>query len=154
MSDPTPAQRYDSVGVDLRWGDMDAFGHVNNVTYHQILEEARVRAFADWFDGGGTDGSLRTTVLLARQEVEFLAQLTYSARPVLVDMWVTHIGGASWDMGYEMREGDATGTVYARAESTLVVYDPQAGRPRSLTGEERTALQARLGEPVAMRRRR
>ena len=93
-------------------------------------------------------------MLLARQEVEFLAQLTYSARPVHVHMWVTHIGGASWDMGYEMREGGAGGTLYALAESTLVAYDPQAGRPRSLTGNERAALQARLGEPVAMRRRR
>lgn len=30
--------------LELRWGDMDAYGHVNNVTQMQLLEEARVRA--------------------------------------------------------------------------------------------------------------
>src|SRR5690625_6644705 len=31
--------------IELRWGDMDAYGHVNNVTQLRVLEEARVRAF-------------------------------------------------------------------------------------------------------------
>ena len=33
------------VEVPLRWGDMDAYGHVNNVTMMQVLEEARVALF-------------------------------------------------------------------------------------------------------------
>ena len=33
------------VQVPMRWGDMDAYGHVNNIAVVQLLEEARVAAF-------------------------------------------------------------------------------------------------------------
>uniref|UniRef100_UPI0022306FB2 thioesterase family protein n=1 Tax=Proteus mirabilis TaxID=584 RepID=UPI0022306FB2 len=33
------------VAVHLRWGDLDAYGHVNNTSMLKLLEEARVRAF-------------------------------------------------------------------------------------------------------------
>ncbi|HIZ99270.1 MAG TPA: thioesterase family protein, partial [Candidatus Janibacter merdipullorum] len=48
MTSSAAPQRF-STDVVLRWGDMDAYGHVNNVQYHRLLEEARVRAFASWF---------------------------------------------------------------------------------------------------------
>lgn len=155
MTSPAaPHQRF-TAEIVLRWGDMDAYGHVNNVQYHRLLEEARVRAFADWFNSTGPDSMLSSGVLLARQEIEYLDQLVYRQEPVLVDMWITDIGGASWDMGYEMRDGEGEGrAVYARAESTLVAFDINAQRPRRLTDEERSSLSAYLGEPVPMRRRR
>ena len=149
-SEPPPQTRF-TAEVVLRWGDMDAYGHVNNVQFHRLLEEARIRAFSEWFHASGGDSMLRSGVLLARQEIEFLEQLTYRPEPVAIEMWVTHLGGASWDMGYEIRDGDA---LYARAESTLVAFDLAAQRPRSLSRHERSALQALLGQPVAMRRRR
>lgn len=149
-SEPLPQTRF-TAEVVLRWGDMDAYGHVNNVQFHRLLEEARIRAFSEWFHASGGDSMLRSGVLLARQEIEFLEQLNYRPEPVAIEMWVTHLGGASWDMGYEIRDGDA---LYARAESTLVAFDLAAQRPRSLSRDERSALEALLGEPVAMRRRR
>src|SRR4051794_41876074 len=39
--------------VGMRWGDMDAYGHVNNVEILRILEEARIHAFGP---PGGTGG--------------------------------------------------------------------------------------------------
>ena len=130
---------------------MDAYGHVNNVQYHRLLEEARIRAFGEWFHSSGGDSMLRSGVLLARQEIEFLEQLVYRPEPILVDMWVTSLGGASWDMGYTIRDAEA---VFARAESTLVAFDVAAQSARRLTDEERDALRAELGDPVPMRRRR
>ena len=40
--------------VPLRWSDMDAYGHVNNVQFLRLLEDARVIAFHghDSDDGG------------------------------------------------------------------------------------------------------
>ena len=151
MTSESPSGQRFTAEVVLRWGDMDAYGHVNNVQYHRLLEEARIRAFADWFHSSGGDSMLASGVLLARQEIEYLAQLTYRPEPVRVQMWVTALGGASWDMGYEICDEDH---LYARAESTLVAFDLAAQRPRSLTAVERDALSASLGEPVAMRRRR
>ena len=37
------------VEVPLRWSDMDAYGHVNNVQYLRLLEDARVIGFREWF---------------------------------------------------------------------------------------------------------
>lgn len=152
MTSSAAPQRF-TTEIVLRWGDMDAYGHVNNVQYHRLLEEARVRAFAGWFNSTGPDSMLSSGVLLARQEIEYLDQLVYRQEPVTVDMWITHIGGASWDMAYEMRD-EASGALYARAESTLVAFDISAQRPRKLTDDERASLEGYLGDPVAMRRRR
>ena len=153
MTSSTAPQRF-STDVVLRWGDMDAYGHVNNVQYHRLLEEARVRAFASWFNSTGPDSMLSSGVLLARQEIEYLGQLVYRPEPVHIDMWITDIGGASWDMAYEVRDEGPDPTLYARAESTLVAFDIAAQRPRALTSDERTSLGAYRGEPVPMRRRR
>lgn len=151
MTSQPPSHSTYTAEVVLRWGDMDAYGHVNNVQYHRLLEEARIRAFGEWFHSSGGDTMLRSGVLLARQEIEYLEQLSYRTEPIGIEMWVTKLGGASWDMGYEIRDGDA---LYARAESTLVAFDLASQSPRSLSTDERASLTAHLGEPVAMRRRR
>lgn len=155
MSDQPPVSRRFTAEVGLRWADMDAFGHVNNVQYHRLLEESRIRAFNHWFQARGSERMMRSGVLLARQEIEFLSQLTYRPEPILIEMWITRIGGASWEMAYDVRDPDeAGGTVYARAESTLVAFDMTAQHPRKLEADERAALTAFLGEPAPMRRRR
>ena len=155
MTSETPAHPRLTVQVVLRWGDMDAYGHVNNVQYHRLLEEARIRAFGEWFHASGGDSMLRSGVLLARQEIEFLSQLAYRPEPVSVEMWITRIGGASWEMAYDIGDPDPDSTtLYARAESTLVAFDMTAQRPRRLDGDERAALTAYLGDPAEMRRRR
>lgn len=151
---PSSSPRF-TAEIGLRWGDMDAFGHVNNVQYHRLLEEARIRAFSSWFHASGSERMTRSGVLLARQEIEFLRQLTYRPEPVGVEMWITRIGGASWEMAYDIGDPDPDSeTVYARAESTLVAFDTAAQRPRKLREDERAALSAYLGAPAEMRRRR
>lgn len=136
------------VEVPVRWSDMDAYGHVNNVQYLRYLEEARVHAFREWF---GQDRSLLDEgVLVARSEIDYLAPLSYSYEPALVEMWCSRISGASFDIAYVVRRrgGDVT---YAHAESTLVAYDLAEGRPRRLGESERRALQSRLEDPVPLR---
>ena len=139
--------------VPLRWSDMDAYGHVNNVQFLRLLEDARVVAFAEWF--GPEDSLLAEGVLVARHEIEYLAPLEFRHAPVAVDMWVTRLAGASYDLGYVMRDPESVGDqVYARAESTMVMYDFAGARPRRMTPEQRETLGQYLGEPVDLRRRR
>src|SRR5690606_25763596 len=136
------------VEVPIRWSDMDAYGHVNNVQYLRYLEEARVHAFREWF---GQDRSLLDEgVLVARSEIDYLAPLTYSYEPALIEMWCSRISAASFDIAYVVRKrGDDV--TYAHAESTLVTYDLKEGRPRRLGEGEREALTAVRGEPVRLR---
>jgi acyl-CoA thioester hydrolase len=150
-----PAGRY-RVNVPLRWSDMDAYGHVNNVQFLRLLEDARVIGFEEWF---GQDRSvLSEGILVARHEIEYLAPLLYRVPPIVVDMWATRLGGAGFDLAYEVRDGGsddgATDTVYARAETTLVLYDFASSKPRRMDGPLREVLQAHAGEPVPFRWRR
>lgn len=140
----------------LRWSDMDAYRHVNNVAFLRLLEDARVLAFHghDSDDGGSM---LDNGVLVARHEIDYLAPLHWRPEPIRIDLWVTDIKGASFDMGYEVLDhsgGDGAPVVYARAESTLVVYDLTQGRPRRLTDGERARLERLRDAPVDLRRRR
>jgi acyl-CoA thioester hydrolase len=141
----------------LRWSDMDAYGHVNNVQFLRLLEDARVVAFAA---GGSDEGGsvVETGLLVARSQIEYLEPLVYRTAPVAIDLWLTDLAGASFDLGYEvLDEAGADGArphVYARAETTLVLFDRVNDRPRRMTPAERERLEAWRDEPVRWRHRR
>jgi len=141
------------VNVPLRWSDMDAYGHVNNVQFLRLLEDARVTGFKEWF--GQERSLLDEGVLVARHEIEYIAPLTFRHAPIAVDMWATKISGASFDLAYEVRDPEDHGDVlYARDETTLVVYDFTTATPRRMSVDERETLKAVSGEPVPFRWRR
>lgn len=137
---------------------MDAYGHVNNVQFLRLLEDARVVAFAA--RGSDEGGSVVDTgLLVARSEIEYIAPLVYRTAPVAIDLWVTEISGASFDMGYEVLDETTNGArggrprVYARAETTLVPYDLVNHRPRRISESERQTLQNWCDGPVRWRQR-
>jgi acyl-CoA thioester hydrolase len=138
------------IPVPLRWADMDSYGHVNNTEFLRLLEQARVEGLPLVRDPGVTG------FLIVRHEIEYLRPLDYSSAGVVVRMWCTGVGGAGFDLGYEVESPATDGGLhgpYARAASTLVAYDFPHARPRRLTDGERTLLAAITGPPVAMRRR-
>lgn len=136
------------VDVPIRWSDMDAYGHVNNVEYLRYLEEARVVAFRQWF---GQDRSLLDEgVLVARSEIDYLAPMVFNYRPARIELWCSRISGASFDVAYRVGQ-DETDQVFAHAESTLVTYDLTRQRPRRLGETERAVLTGILADPVPLR---
>src|SRR5690606_9128291 len=70
--------------VSLRWSDMDAYAHINNVQFLRLLEDARVIAFRDWFDraDGGGRSLLDEGVLVSRHEIEYRRPLGFRHEPV------------------------------------------------------------------------
>ena len=56
--------------VPLRWSDMDAYGHVNNVQFVRLLEDARVAMLVDWFPEGLEQ--LDRGIVVARHEIDYL----------------------------------------------------------------------------------
>jgi len=167
------------VPVQLRWSDMDAYAHVNNVEMLRLLEEARIEAFwrhpAPPADGGWPTAVLdagpgaQTATLVASQEIEYVRPLGYRRSPVAITLWIGHLGGASIDVCYEVSDlADASDTsdtldtadtagapveVYARARTTLVLVDAATGSPRRISSAERAAWQGYVEEPVRIRRR-
>ncbi|MDE9366289.1 thioesterase family protein [Luteipulveratus sp. YIM 133132] len=147
-----PSRPY-AVDVPLRWSDMDALRHVNNVQFVRLLEESRVLALRDWFRRD--DGSVHhPQLLIARTEIDYLRQLKYRPEPVVIALWVSKVSGASFDICYEVRDSRADDAqVYAAAETTQVCFDMEAQRPVRLTDQDRALLRKVEGAPVALRRR-
>jgi acyl-CoA thioester hydrolase len=126
------------VDVALRWGDSDAFAHVNNVVFFRLLEEARARVIPQ--DGPGST-ILKNGLVVAEQQLKYTAPLHYRAEPVQVGMTVDHIGGSSFRLAARVFDA-GSGVVFAKGFVSLVAYDFDRGAPRKLTDDERQWLNA------------
>jgi acyl-CoA thioester hydrolase len=115
-----PAGAY-RASIGLRWGDMDSLGHINNVIFLRLLEEARVHFFTEV----RPRGSYSVGFLAARHEIDYLRPLHYSAQPIEVSMWVERIGRASFTLGNLMADPD--GQSVAAARTVIVAVDPADG---------------------------
>ncbi|WP_207344786.1 thioesterase family protein [Arthrobacter sp. E3] len=138
----------------IRFGDIDSYNHVNNVVYLQYLEDARVQLTYAELPGGGTFQDLVGQdffTLVGRNEIEYLAPISFRPTPIAVNIWVTHIGGSSFDFGYTVTESDDSIT-FAQAETSMVLVSRTTGRPVRLTEAQRVALNAWRGEPVPFKR--
>jgi acyl-CoA thioester hydrolase len=123
--------------IEIRWRDVDAYGHVNNAVYLNYLEEARDA----WVQTvlGAVSGSTWDFVL-ARVEIDFRAELTQDDGAVIVQCALDRIGRSSVGTREEVRKRD--GTISAEARSIVVPRDPGTGLSRPLTDAEREALEA------------
>ena len=121
----------------VRWGDMDALGHVNNVRYLDYLQEARIDMFwtAPQRDGHSL---MEFDLIVARNEIDYLAPLVWSHQPISMEVWVTKIGTTSFEVAYELKQGDV---IHARAKSVLVQYDLESRTARPVSELERSLLE-------------
>lgn len=153
------------IPIHLRWGDLDALGHVNNTSMLKLLEEARLRAF--WKPEAGLAGpttaildalnlSAETMTLIARQEIEYLLPVPYGQRPLEVQMWIGRMGGSSIDVCYEVfsPRGDDPQVCYARSTAVVVMVSTSSGRPVRLSDEMRAAWTPIVGDPISYSHRR
>jgi acyl-CoA thioester hydrolase len=131
----------------LRWADLDLLGHVNNVTYVDYLQEARVDMFRTHAPDSRSE-DLAEGVVVVRHEVTYVSSLTFSSEPVSVECWVTELRAASFTMAYEIfaEDGDGERTVFLRARTVLTPYVFATERPRRLNEAEKESL-TRLLEP-------
>ena len=121
--------------VQVRWSDMDVYGHVNNARFLTLYEEARV---AFMFAGGRERGltSFEEGIVIARHEVDYLRPVDY-ADPVRIELWVEELRASRFVLAYELFDKDA---VASRARSVCVPFDLDKGRPRRLSDAERHFL--------------
>lgn len=152
------------VPIDIRWGDLDAYNHVNNSSMLKLLEEARVRAF--WQPSPGEDAPATAVfdpntavagvlMLIARQEIEYVAPVPYQRAPLDVQMWLGRLGGSNIDICYEVFSTPPAGdpVLYARAATTVVTVSADTNRPVRLTPQQRAAWEPYVGPPIEFRRR-
>lgn len=148
--------------IEMRFGDIDSYGHVNNVTMLQYLEDARVRLMArplraEVVAGVPEEATFRSLAgnrrtVVGRQEIEYREQLLYRPGPVFVRVGVSSVGGSSYVLDYAVQEEDGS-RVYAVAQTVIVQIDPATGRPARLDDLQRGVLEQWSDAPARFARR-
>ena len=125
---PTTTARSE-LEVQVRFGDTDTLGHVNNAAYASYAELGRIDLLrrVRWDDSGP---------ILARLAIDFVAQVRLDMR-VVVTTRVARIGRSSITMHQEIL---ADGQVAATIESVVVWFDYASQRPIAVPEAVRTAL--------------
>jgi acyl-CoA thioester hydrolase len=128
-----------SISIPVAWGDMDAFQHVNNVTYARWLESGRIAYFTHigFMQRMGADG---IGPILARLSIEYCRPVTFPD-VVRVEVGVAKIGRRSFSLRYRIWSESQQAEV-ATAEDVTVVFDYRASRTTFLDDRLRDAIGA------------
>jgi acyl-CoA thioester hydrolase len=105
--------------IPIRWGDMDAMGHVNNTIYFRYIEIIRI----EWLHraGGAPDPNGEGPVVV-NSFCNFLKQLEYPG-DVLAKHYVAAAGRTSFNTYITLERSDEPGVVYAEGGARTVWID-------------------------------
>ncbi|MDF3886960.1 acyl-CoA thioesterase [Cupriavidus basilensis] len=109
--------------MPIRWGDMDAMGHVNNTVYFRYLEQARIA----WFESlglGGKDANGCGPVII-NAHMTFIRQLRYPG-DIECRLFAGEPGRTSFETRMEIRRTDQPDVVYAEGGAKVVWCDYEA----------------------------
>lgn len=112
-----------TVPVYRRFSDLDPLGHVNNVAYHDYLQEARMGMIESVSEVVNADYAL----VVVSQEVRHRRPMLHSHKPVLIETSISNLGRSSYTIEYRILDDD--GELAAEGTTTLAATDPQTGRP-------------------------
>ncbi len=102
--------------IPIRWGDMDAMGHVNNTIYLRYFETVRI----DWFATIGVSLNPQAEgPVMVNAFVNFIKQLEYPGT-VVAKHYVANPGHSSFDTYMTLEREDEPGAVYSNGGAKLV----------------------------------
>jgi acyl-CoA thioester hydrolase len=121
--------------IEIRWKDLDVYGHVNNAVYLTYLEEVR----DEWLGAVLGDPAEIWSYVLVRVAIDYRRELSLDDDVVIATCRLRSMGTSS--VRTEERVLTVHGEVAAEAESVLVARDADDGRSRPLTDAERAAFE-------------
>ena len=105
--------------IPIRWGDMDAMGHVNNTIYFRYMETVRI----EWlYRVGATPEPSGEGVVIVNAFCNFIKQLEYPG-DVLAKHYVAEPGRTSFNAYITLERTDAPGVIYASGGAKTVWVD-------------------------------
>jgi acyl-CoA thioester hydrolase len=122
--------------IEVRWRDVDNYGHVNNAVYLTYLEEVR----DEWLARTLRDDEAVWDYVVAHVSIDFRREVTQADDEVVATCALERIGTSS----VRTREGiriAATGVVAAEASAVLVARNRGTGASRPITPAERSAFE-------------
>lgn len=123
--------------MDVRWGDMDQLGHVNNAMYFRYMETARV----EWLHGlPETPYSQGHSAVVVNAFCNFVRQIEYPAR-LVVKMYVSDPARTAFETWYEIEQEGEPGVIYATGGATMVWVDQALRKAVDLPESLRSLLE-------------
>ncbi len=124
--------------IEVRYGDLDPQGHVNNAKYLTYMEQARVfylKQLKLWEGGSFMDMG----VILADVQLTFRKAIQFGDQ-VSVGVRISRIGNKSMTSEYRIEDAQ-DGTEFASGTCVMVAYDYHNRRSVPIPGEWRKAIQ-------------
>jgi len=121
--------------IEIRWGDMDAMGHVNNTVYFRYMEQARINWFESLMPRGEAWRSIG--IVIVNASCNFKKPINYPGT-VEVKVFAGAPGGSSVPTYYELSIGSQ---LYADGAATVVFVDAEKQTPLRIPDAIRTLLQ-------------
>ena len=129
--------------LEVRLGDLDPFGHVNNAVIATYVEQGRVLYLRDVL-GTGVD-PVTMPFILAMLKIDYLSQVMFSDT-VEVGSRVDWIGRTSIGMSHLLINQEAR--ELARSEAVLVAFDYDVEKPMPVSDAWRAVMAAHEGRPL------
>ncbi len=123
--------------IEIRWRDLDSYGHVNQAVYLTFAEEVLDAWFRDRL--GRAPGQVWDYVA-RRTTIEYRSELRLEDVQAVGSVELVQLGTTSVTTRTTLRAPD--GRLAAAIENVVVVIDGRGGAARPLTDEERAALAA------------
>ena len=105
--------------VPIRWGDMDAMGHVNNTVYFRYLETIRIEWMRSVDCQPAPEGE---GPVIVNAFCNFYKQLEYPG-DVLARMYVSDPGRCTFESWCTLERVDQPGVIYAAGGATTIWVD-------------------------------
>jgi acyl-CoA thioester hydrolase len=125
--------------IEIRWRDVDQYGHVNNAVFLTYLEEVRDEWLARALRDASAPGESVWDYVVARVEIDFRREIVPSDDEVVATCELEGIGTSSVRTRERIRT--RAGEIAADARAVLVARDRDANRSRPITDEERAAFE-------------
>jgi acyl-CoA thioester hydrolase len=102
--------------MPMRWGDMDAMGHINNTLYFRYMEIIRI----EWMHrAGGAPNPQGDGLVIVNAFCNFIKQLEYPGE-LLARLYVANPGRSSFDSYTTLERCDRPGLIHASGGATIV----------------------------------
>lgn len=123
--------------VEVRYGDLDPQGHLNNAKYLTYIEQARINYLRhlELWDGGSF---MDIGIILADAQITFRASIQFG-QPVNVGVRIARMGNKSLTMEYTLAHRD-NGEIFATARTIQVAYDYYQGKTIAIPDEWRDRI--------------
>jgi acyl-CoA thioester hydrolase len=112
----------------MRWGDMDAMGHLNNAMYFRYFETVRI----DWLHGIGAKPDPKGEgFVIANAVCNFYKQLAYPSN-IVAKLYVSDVARTTFETWVTLELEAEPNIIYAAGGSTTIWIDSVAKKATSL----------------------